>query len=309
MGKGGRISLFFPERFRAQWDRMGFDMDQVREIRLRVNRPAIVVGDREHVLPAVYGDRELEDIFRYLCHDSVYAYDEERRQGYMTVEGGHRIGLAGELVLADGRFIVKYVRYMNIRIAHELVHIAQGLLPYLYCGGRVSNTLIVSPPGIGKTTLLRDIIRSISDGCCGHRACNVGVVDERGEIAGAFRGSASLDCGARTDIVTGGSKKYGIEVLVRTFSPGVVAIDEIGRDADADAISYAAVSGCSVLATVHGSSMEDIAARSSVERLLRMKLIERFVILSIDEKMDRYFEVYDREGKRLCGRNLLQAPA
>lgn len=307
MGKGGRISRFFPERFRAEWDKTGLTTDRVKEIRLRVNQPVIIVADEMIRLSLVYGDREFEEIFRYLCRDSVYAYDEERRQGYMTVEGGHRIGLTGEVVRAEGRYIVKYVKYMNIRIAHEIRNIAHRVMPFIY-HGNVQSTLIVSPPGIGKTTLLRDIVRSISDGCCGHPGCNVGVVDERGEIAGAYRGSASLDCGAHTDVITGGSKKYGIDVLIRTFSPRVVAIDEIGRSRDADAILHAGVSGCSVLATVHGNSMGDIRHKGGMEKILGMKLMERFIVLSMDEKMDRYFEIYDREGNQLCGRSLLQAP-
>lgn len=175
--------------------------------------------------------------------------------------------------------------------------------------GQVFSTLIISPPGIGKTTLLRDIIRLLSDGCCGQRGCNVGVVDERGELSGAYRGSASLDCGKRTDLVTGGTKKYGIDILVRTFSPRVVAIDEIGKYEDADAVLHAGVSGCSVLATVHGSSIADISQKEEIEKILRLKLIDRFIVLSINERMDRYFQIFDREGKQLCGKNLLQVPA
>ena len=137
----------------------------------------------------------------------------------------------------------------------------------------------------------------------------MGVVDERGEIAGAYRGSAMLDCGERTDVITGGDKQQGISILVRTFAPRVIAIDEIGKAADAEAILHAGVSGCSILATVHGKSIEDIRQKSEMEKILNLGLIDRFVVLSTDENMDRYFEVYDREGNRLCGRNLLQVPA
>ena len=118
-----------------------------------------------------------------------------------------------------------------------------------------------------------------------------------------------LDCGERTDVITGGDKQQGISILVRTFAPRVIAIDEIGRSADAEAILHAGVSGCSILATVHGMSIEDIRNKTEMEKLLGQGLIERFVVLSMNEQMDRYFEIYDREGNSLCGRSLLQAPA
>lgn len=307
-----RILQFFPQRLRDDWEKSGVRFDQIQEIRLRVNQVVRVLSDCEHRLPMIYGEREMEEIFRYLCHDSVYAYEEERKQGFIVVEGGHRIGITGELTSAgDGRFIAKYIRYMNIRLAHEQKGIAKKMIGYLYHmkEGTPLNTLIISPPGVGKTTLLRDMIRLMSSGSDGYRGSNVGVIDERGEIAGAYRGSAMLDCGERTDVVTGGDKQQGISILVRTFAPRVIAIDEIGKSADAEAILHAGVSGCSILATVHGNSIEDIRHKTEMARILRLGLIDRFVVLSIDAKMDRYFEVYDREGNRLCGRNLLQAPA
>lgn len=312
MASDNRILQFFPQGLRGDWERSGVRFNQIQEIRLRVNQAVWVLADRECRLPIIYGEREMEEIFRYLCHDSVYAYEEERKQGYIVVEGGHRIGITGELVTAgNGRFIAKYIRYMNIRLAHEHKGIAKKMIGYLYHTkeGTPLNSLIISPPGVGKTTLLRDTIRLMSSGSDGYRGCNVGVIDERGEIAGAYRGSAMLDCGERTDVVTGGDKQQGISILVRTFAPRVIAIDEIGKRADAEAILHAGVSGCSVLATVHGNSIGDIRHKAEMEQILRLGLIDRFVVLSIDAKMDRYFEVYDREGNRLCGRNLLQVPA
>jgi len=303
---------FFPERLRRDWKNAGLDSSTVKEIRIRVGKRVRVIADCEIGLPFVYGEGELEDIFRYLCHDSVYAYDEERRQGYLAMEGGHRIGITGELTCANGAYLVKYIRYINIRIAHEKKGIAASAAKYLHdAGGRGQplNTLIISPPGIGKTTLLRDIIRIVSDGECGFCGCSVGVIDERGELAGAYRGSATLDCGERTDVVTGGDKKHGISVLVRTFSPRVIAIDEIGKESDAEAIIHAGVSGCAVLATAHGGSLEDIMRNAQLAEIIRLKLFDRLLLLSADEKHCRYFEIFDREGVRICGRSLLQEPA
>lgn len=303
---------FFPERLRRDWTAHGLDIKTVREIRIRVGKKVRAVAEHEIALPFVYGERELEDIFRYLCHDSVYAYDEERRQGYMTVEGGHRVGITGEVARVDGGYLAKHIRYINIRIAHERKGMAKTAAPYLHGAkgrGQPLNTLIISPPGLGKTTLLRDLIRMMSNGECGFSGFNVGVIDERGELAGAYRGSAVLDCGERTDIVTGGDKGYGIAVLVRAFSPRVIAIDEIGKDSDAAAIVHAGVSGCAVFATAHGSSLEDVMKNKKLEELIRLQIFERYLVLSSDEKGFRYFEIWNGEGVRICGRSLLQEHA
>lgn len=312
MSGGSRIIQFFPERLRTDWEKCGLEIGVVQEIRLRVNQQVRVMMGEEVTLPMKYGEKELEEIFRYLCHDSVYAYEEERRQGFIMVEGGHRIGITGELTLTEhGNFLAKYIRYMNIRLAHEHRNIAENLMPYLYLQAEElpENTLIISPPGIGKTTLLRDTIRLFSNGFGGHHGCNVGVIDERGEIAGAYRGSAVLDCGERTDVVTGGNKRQGISVLVRTFAPRVIAMDEIGGAGDAQALFYAGVSGCRILATVHGSSLEDIRRKRELSDLLGQQLFQRFILLRMEKDRSRYVQIFDGGGNLLCGKSLLHAPA
>lgn len=303
------ILQFFPERLRCDWEKCGLEFKKVQEIRLRVNQPVRILAGEERKLGMIYNERDMEDIFRYLCHDSVYAYEEERKQGYIMVDGGHRIGITGELVVMEpGVYIAKYIRYINIRLAHEHKNIADEIIRYLYDQDILIpiNTLIISPPGIGKTTLLRDTIRLLSNGTGEYKGCNVGVVDERGEIAGAYRGSALLDCGERTDVITGGDKQHGISILVRTFAPQVIAIDEIGGKRDAQAIFYAGVSGCSILATAHGNSLKDIGCKAELSELIQQEVFERFIILSKGADRKRYAQILDGKGRELCGKRLLQ---
>lgn len=320
------VLQFFPEKLREPWQNCKIDWGGIVEIRLRVNCPVILrTCTGEQLLQnnketnVIYCEKEMEDIFRHLCHDSVYAYEEERRQGYMTLAGGHRIGITGEVIYKEGQgYIVKYIRYMNIRIAHEITGVAEPIMQYLYQKGEPCNTLLISPPAAGKTTLLRDIIRLYADGSKRgmdesnreHLLCNgvnVGVIDERGEIAGAYRGSASLHCGMRTDVITGGDKRNGVEILVRTFAPRVIAMDEIGNQQDAEAIFYAGVSGCSILATAHGKSLDDIKRKPELAPLLGKGIFERLVLLTKTPKGERYVQIWNQEGKELCGkRQLLQ---
>ncbi len=310
--EGVELLDFFPENMRARWRQYSFCFNEVREIRLRVNHSVRVLCDRDIKLAIVYDERDMEEIFRYLCHDSVYAYEEERKQGFIMADGGHRIGITGELTaLENGRYIAKYIRYINIRLAHEHKNVAREIINHIYDAksGQPLNTLIISPPGLGKTTLLRDMIRLLSNGAAGHEGCNVGVVDERGEIAGAYRGSALLDCGERTDIITGGDKRQGISILVRTFSPRVIAMDEIGGELDAQSIFYAGVSGCGVIATVHGSTLEDIRKKRELDALFEQEIFKRFILISSDSSLSRYASIYDERGNELCGRKQLRAYA
>lgn len=321
------VLQFFPEKLREPWQNCMIDWGEIAEIRLRVNCPVILRtckgeqllenNKRTHVM---YCEKEMEDIFRHLCHDSVYAYEEERRQGYMTLEGGHRIGITGEVIYREGKgYIVKYIRYMNIRIAHEITGVAETIMPYLYKEEEPCNTLLISPPAVGKTTLLRDIIRLYADGSVLgidennkkhllRNGINVGVIDERGEIAGAYRGSASLHCGIRTDVITGGDKRSGVEVLVRTFAPRIIAMDEIGNRRDAEAIDYAGVSGCAILATAHGKSLDDIERKPELAPLLEKGIFDRLVLLTKTPEGERYVQIWNQEGKELCGKKQLLQP-
>lgn len=316
---------FFPATLRGVWEISDCEWDKVEEIRIRVNQPIIVKEKiKEYVILksgekkllsrgmdfekcVIYTEKELEEMLRHLCKDSVYAYEEERKQGFLIIQGGHRVGITGEVInIGEKSYMAKYIRYMNIRIAHEVKGIANEIVKWIISGEEIFNTLLVSAPGGGKTTLLRDMARLLSDGTSDYCGRGVGMIDERGELAGAYRGMASLDCGIRTDVITGGNKQLGTQILIRTFAPRIIVMDEIGMKRDAEAVLQAGVSGCNVIATTHGSSMNDLKNKPEIQELLKKKVFRRIVFIYRKENGTRWYEIWNEEEMQLCGESLLQ---
>ena len=288
------ILHLFPARYRAFWQRTAGEQKTLQEIRLRAGRPVILhSGGREHFLTAqgeptgslsqayCAAERELEEILEHICHYSPYAFEEELRRGFVTVAGGHRVGVAGQAVLEpDGRIrTFKNISYLNVRVSHEVKGAADGVLPDMYGGGSLKSALIISPRGCGKTTLLRDLVRQISDGNVYGPGMTVGVVDERSELAGSFLGKAQNDMGIRTDVLDGCPKELGMLLLLRSMSPQVIAIDELGGDGELAALRQAAACGCKVLATVHGEDRQDVEYRFGMAADLWERLFDRFLVL------------------------------
>ena len=271
---------------------------ELEEIRLRVGQPVILrlhngeyflqkngALDKERADAYCIDDAQMHALLNRVCHDSVYAYEDELRQGFLTLEGGHRVGIAGQVVLNEDGSIrtVKHISAMNIRIAHEIKGVADGVMQHLYEKEQFCNTLILSPPGCGKTTLLRDIIRQISEGNTYHKGMTVGVVDERSEIAGCFMGVPQNDLGIRTDVLDGCPKVHGMMMLIRSMAPQVIAIDEIGGLEDVMAIRKVSACGCRLVATIHGYGMEDIKNKAFMKTLWEEKFFDRFLILEKKE--------------------------
>ena len=233
---------------------------------------------------------ELREMMEYISNFSVYAYEEELRQGFLTIPCGHRVGGCGKAVLVGKEIkTIRNISFLNIRLARELYGCGEKLLPYLYREERLYHTLIVSPPGCGKTTLLRDIIRQVSDG--GNwknsggavqkvRGRKVAVVDERSELAACYNGVPQNNLGRRTDVLDGCPKNKGIELLLRSMSPEVIAVDELGGESELELIEKSIYCGCSILATAHGESKEtwfteDIGRRKQ----LLTGIFERYIFL------------------------------
>ncbi len=274
----GSLIRIFPGESREFWLNVCRHESRLEEIRLRMDKPVMVrCGGEEFFLDEsgaftrelrrarITTEEDIRKFILHICKDSVYAFEDQIRQGYLSVEGGHRVGVAGHAVLRKpGKPMVQTISniaYINIRVAHEIRGVADQVMPYLYDISGIKNTLILSPPGCGKTTLLRDMIRQISDGNEWHEGLRVGVVDERSEIAGSFLGHAQNDLGIRTDVLDACSKQVGIMLLLRSMTPEVIAVDELGGEEDIRSLYTAAGSGCRILATVHGRDALDYDKR------------------------------------------------
>lgn len=306
MAKKDEIGALFPEGIRQKMEPLLNQMEDINEIRMGVNRPCrVICNGKEYFLsgdgtclPDPEGAfritaEEMEQMVNQICEYSLYAYENELRQGFLTVQGGHRIGFAGKVILnTDGSIRnLSYIRFLNIRISHEIQGVADPVMPELFERGELLNTLIVSPPGGGKTTLLRDLIRQVSDGTKGRRGLQVSVVDERSEIAGSYQGIPQNYVGIRTDVLDACPKKEGMMLLMRSMTPRVIAVDEIGSEEDLSALLKIAVSGTGVLATMHGDSLQDAMDKLSGCR----RLFQRFLILSCFDSRRRV-KIYEQNG-------------
>ncbi len=194
---------------------------------------------------------------------------------------------------------IQYIRYLNIRIAHEVIGVSDKALPYLYNKGEVLNTLIISPPGCGKTTMLRDLVRSFSIGNAYGKGLNVGLVDERSEIAGSFLGVPQNDIGLRTDVMDACPKREGMMMLIRSMAPDILAVDELGSNKDIEAMHQAIQCGCKMLATIHGFSLEEIGRKEYMKNVMEEQLFDRYMVLGKKNNTCIIIGIYDRE-RRLC---------
>ena len=284
------------------------DYDKLYEIRLRVGRPLFLTYDGGECFLRKPGQEQylvttedLKETLEYVTGYSLYAYEDEIRQGFISVQGGHRVGMTGKVVLDRGRIMgMKYISCINVRLAHEIQGCAEEVLPYIQTREQIMHTLIVSPPRCGKTTLLRDIIRMVSDGNRLAGGMTVGVVDERSELAGCCDGIAVNDLGMRTDILDGCLKAAGMLMLLRSMAPDVVAVDELGDREDTTALEQVLKCGCSVLATVHGGSYEELSRKRFLQPLLQAGAFQRYLVLKHCDGTFFVEQVRDGDGQLLA---------
>lgn len=290
---------------------------RLEEIRLRRNRPLLLgLGEKdlfvdtqgrtfvENGNPYLVSGEDLERTMQMVSGSSLYALEEELRNGFITIPGGHRVGITGRVVVDRGTVkTIKYFSGLNIRVSREVPGAADNLMPHIIDrgSGSIYHTMVFSPPRCGKTTILRDLIRQISNGVpsLGFSGITVGLVDERSELAGCYRGIPQRNVGIRTDVLDGCPKAEGMLMLLRSMAPQVIATDEIGRREDVHALEEVLNAGVKVIFTVHGSSLKDISSRPALNYLFGLGVVERFIQLGRSRGAGTVEKIWD--GKSFSG--------
>lgn len=279
-----------PHSYLSKWNLIHLQKDKLQEIRLRCEQPLYVMynGVEQAFEEYVVEKKDLEQIFQWLCEYGVYAYQEEMEKGYITIQGGHRVGIGGQMTV-DGfgkGMRTKYISSLLIRVSHDVMGIGEKLLDKIYEGGYLRNTLILSPPGCGKTTMLRDLVRQVSNGNAYSEGLNVSLVDEREELAAVYMGIPTKDVGRRTDIISGCEKSVAMEMCLRALGPEVVAVDEIYSEKDMEALKRLHGCGCVILATHHAYSWEEFLRKPFGSEVVKQEMFQRFVFL--EKKNGKY---------------------
>lgn len=266
---------------------LAVNINEAEEIRLRTGKAVrIKYREQEKALPYIVTKEDMENVYGRLTGYSPYAFKEEINSGYITIEGGYRIGIAGT-VIEENRQVknIKNISSMNIRIAREIKGCCHNIIKYVK-----GNTIIVSPPGCGKTTLLRDIVRVWSN-----KGSNICVIDERNEISGTYVGQSQLDLGERTDIIVNVSKEKGFEMALRAMCPDIIAVDEIGGQADIESIKRAMNCGVNILCTLHSFNEEDLTAKEGISVLVRNKVFDTYIFMKKAVENNRVNKICDKE--------------
>lgn len=295
----------------------------IEEIRIRVNRPVILKypEGKEDILDHVVSQTEILNILQSLCNNSIYSYQSQICDGYITLQGGHRVGITGNVAMKDGKITnVNYVSSLNFRIAREIIGASDEILKEIISKKinssnnqinygnfinynsninetdklkienedisnlEINNTLIVSKPGCGKTTVLRDLVRNISN-----MGFTVSLIDERGEIASMYKGIPQNDVGLRTDVMDNVTKSIGMKIAVRTMAPQVIVADEIGTEGDLEAINYGICSGVKGIFTAHGSDISELRQNETLNKLYEEKLFKRIIFLENRGKIAKVY--------------------
>ena len=285
----------FPTSIRPRMRKINWD--GLEEIRVRIGWPVELIYNNHNEWLGNYDsmiDRQcLDEMLNYITGYSLYAMDEEIKQGYITFSGGHRIGITGHATrdTRESRITnIVDVGGLNIRIAHERKGCAESIVPYLRKGRSIYNTLFFAAPGIGKTTYLRDVIRILGD------EMKISVIDERSEIAACINGKPQNDVGKRTDVLDACPKEIGIRMVLRSMSPEIIAIDEIGKKEEFELLEQMQCSGVRVLGSIHAGDIEEVFRNPLLQNQRTTQIIERFVELTRLDNGERSYRIYNGQG-------------
>lgn len=270
-----------PKRTASAVERLIMSGSQVEEIRLRTGRPAqLIASSGEFMQDApVFTREEAAELLDKLCRHSVYAREDELKMGFITLDGGARVGVCGRPVVENGRIKrMTDITSFNFRLTREAVGCAESVMDYLLENGRPVSALIAAPPAGGKTTLLRDIARCLSNGVCS-APFKVALLDERGELAGLIDGAPSFDVGLRTDVMEFAPKAEAMSIFIRTMNPDVILTDEIGGAGDAEALEEAARCGAAVIASAHASGCDELKKRPALQKAMASGVFKRVLLL------------------------------
>lgn len=277
---------------------------QIEELRMREGQTLSYVSMGEEHVPDIWRShtvtaKEISWVLESAGKGSIHAVLEQFKHGFLSVEGGHRIGICGSVAMRGDTLInFRHISSISIRFSHEVLSIAEPVLPKLMEAGRLKSTLIFSAPGGGKTTFLRDCIRCLSDGVCTD-AFRVGVADERGEICDMHAGKPQRNIGNRTDIMDSCPKDRALIMLLKGMNPQVLAVDEITAKEDVQAIEEVAGCGVSLIATAHGQAPNDVMLRPIYRQLLQKEIFERFVWIGFREGK-RVYRVLGKKEMLVC---------
>lgn len=283
------------------------NISKLKEIRMRIGYPLVVDygglfylstnGITDIIAKSIICDKAMIDyVTNKACENSIYAYNDEIKQGFITVESGIRIGLAGVCVNDNTKIkTIKNLSSINIRLPHEIKNCSLNILEFI-TEPQIYNTLILSPPGAGKTTLLRDIAFQLSQ----RYIKNVLVIDERNEIANVVNGVSQYRLGVFCDIMTNCTKQFGLENGIRSMRPDVVMTDEIANKNDVDAVMYAQGCGVKVIATTHCDNLFNLRQKKDFQNIIENKSFERYVVLSTRNGAGTVEGVFDKNFKCLC---------
>jgi len=273
------------------------EIKELEEIRIKVDKPLLLQIGRHEIQQDYNPTREdVKNILYKLSNFSLYAVSEELKQGFITVKGGHRVGICGNCVMERNKVkTIKDISSINVRVCREIIDCSNKVIPYIVENNNVYNSIIISPPKCGKTTILRDIARKLSDGIPSleFSGKKISIIDERSEIGGCYNGIPQLQIGIRTDIFDNCPKSEGIMMAIRSMSPDIIICDEIGSKADVESILMALSSGVKLITTIHGFGIEDLTNREVFKDLIGNKVFKRGIVLSNSEGTGTIEYVYD----------------